>query len=237
MEPSAPIRSAVQAQVALLAHRRRRRTRRRLVALASFLLVGLALGNVWATGFTVTGGAPGTTAEATPILLDPGNKQDTSGLNAHIRSNGDLTWHWQGQWGHIDSLAMYTVDLDDFTTGEKFFVGVFLTNIPTGFADLQLQLRIKDDGNGGACTPTDMEGVSNTNDYRVFTFEATDAQVTFAGMNGATGGLPGGRTYCVGIANYDGSGQDPAGTFIRKATKGPDFRGQYPTFVSTLNQM
>lgn len=236
MEPPASTRSPTEAYAVHLAWRRRRRARRRLVALASFLLVGLALGNVWATGFATTGGA-GTAAEATPIYFDPGNKQDTSGLNAHIRSNGDLTWHWQGQWGNVDSLAMYTVDLDDFAVGEKFFVGVFLTNIPTGFADLQLQLRIKDAGNDVACTPTDMDGVSNTNDYRVFTFETTDAQVTFAGMNGATGGLPGGRTYCVGIANYDGSGQDSAGTFIRRSSSGPSFSGQYPTFIASLNQM
>ena len=237
MEPSAPTRSSTATYAAQFAFRRRRRTRRRLLALGSFLLLGLALGNVWATGFAVVGGATGTADPAAPYYFDPGNKQDRSGLNGLLTSGGDLTWNWQGQWGSVSSKAMYTADLNTLSAGGKYYVGVYLTNVPTGFSDLQLQLRIADVGPGGACSGTVMDAVTETKDFRIFTFDAVDAQVTFSGMAGAVTGLPGASTYCVGIANYSGSGQDPAGTYIRKSSSGPSFSGIHPTFVAALNQM
>lgn len=237
MEPLAPTGTHhAEGIAARFVERRRRLRRRRLVALAAFLLLGLALGNVWAGGFATTGGADGTPGEASIVYRDPGNQQDTSGLNGLIDSSGPLTWNWQGQWGHVSGQAMYTVDLDDEPAGDGFFVGVFLTNVPSGFSDLQLQLRIADAGKGGTCNAAVMDAVADPEDFRIFTFEAADAQVTFSGMNGAEAGLPGGKTYCVGVSNYPGSGQDAEGTFIRKASKGANFTGIRPTFVATLNR-
>lgn len=237
MEPPAPIWLSSEEHAARLANRRRQRSRRRLFGLGAFLLLGLALGNIYATGFATSGGATGATGEASPNYLDPGNKQDTSGLNGLITSSGDLSWSWQGQWGSVASQAMYTVDLDTEPAEDDFFVGVYLTNVPTGFSDLQLQMRIAEVGEGGTCSGTVMDEVANENDFRVFVFDAADAQVTFSGMNGVETGLPGKTTYCVGISNYEGSGKDESGTFIRKASKGGKFNGIYPTFVSTLNRM
>lgn len=238
MEPPAPTRSSTATYAAqFFAFRRRQRTRRRLLALGSFLLLGLALGNVWATGFAVVGGTTGTAYDAAPYYFDPGNKQDRSGLNGLLTSGGDLTFNWEGSWGYVDSLAMYTADLDTLSPSDNYFIGVYLTNTPSGFSDLQLQLRIKDDGNDGTCTATDIKDVADTDDYRVFTFDAADSQVTFSGMNGASTGLPGGTTYCVGVDNYTGSGQDPAGTFIRRSRTGPTFTGIEPTFVAAVNDM
>lgn len=238
MEPLAPTTGVfIEDCAAGLAERRRRRSRRRLAALAAFLLLGLALGNVYAAGFATIGGATGTADKASLIHLDPGNKQDTSGLNGLITPSGDLSWSWQGQWGSVASQAMYTVDLDTEAAEDDFFVGVFLTNVPTGFSDLQLQMRIADVGAEGACGGAVMDAVVNENDHRIFTFDAVDAQVTFSGMNGAETGLPGASTYCVGVSDYEGSGQDEEGTFIRKASKGGTFSGVYPTFVATLNRM
>lgn len=238
MEPPVPIDSpaGVHAYAEWLRLRRRQRSRRRAAVLAAFLSLGLALGTIWASGFATTSGTIGTANKPTPLFADPGNKQDTSGLNGLITSGGNLSWSWQGQWGSVASKAMYTVDLDSLSSG-KYYVGVYLTNVPTGFADLQLQLRIADVGKEGTCNAAAIEAVSTKSDYRIFTFEAVDAQVTFSGMSGSVTGLPAEKTYCIGIANYPGSGQDPEGTFIRKASKGGTFTGTYPTFVATLNQM
>jgi hypothetical protein len=227
----------IHAYAALLRRRRQDRQRRRAFALGAFLLLGLALGTIWASGFATTGGATGTASKAETLFADPGNKQDTSGLNGLITSGGNLVFNWTGQIGTVSSLSMDTADLDTLSAANNYFVGVYLTNVPSGFSALQLQIRIADVGAGGTCTGATMEAASNKNDYRIFTFETADAQVTFSGMNGATTGLPGGKTYCIGVANYSGSGQDTEGTFIRKSTKGPNFTGVYPTFIAALNQM
>ena len=238
MEPPAPTGSPIEEYAARLADRRRRRTRGRLVAFGSFLLLGLALGNIYAAGFATTGGTTGVgSTNAAPYYFDPGNKQDRSGLNGLLTSSGNLTWTWTGQWGKVASQAMYTANLDTLPAGDDFYVGVYLTNVPVGFSDLQLRMQIADVGAGGTCSRTVMDAVANPNDYRVFTFDATDSQVTFSGMNGAITGLPGARTYCVGVSDYSGSGQDPAGTYIRKSSSGPSFSGIHPTFVAALNQM
>lgn len=234
MEPQTPIGNPVAAYAARLAQRRRRRQRRRLCALAAFLALGLSLGTIWASGFATTGGTTGIASTSPFIYANPGNKQDTSGLNGLITSGGELSWSFQGQWGKVASLVMYTADLD--TLSGNYYVGVYLTNTPTGFSDLQLQLRIANVGSGGSCTTAALEATPSSN-YRIFTFDAVDAQVTFSGMGGLTTGLAGGNTYCVGIIDYSGSGQDSAGTFIRKSNSGPTFTGVYPTFIAALNEM
>lgn len=227
---------SVAAMRAARRRKRRQRLRWRIGLLLALLALGSSLGTIWASGFATTTGATGTATKASAIFANPGNRQDTSGLNGLIALGGSLAWSWEGQFGKVASLSMYKVDLDTLSEG-RYWTGVYLTNIPTGFSSLQLQMRIANVGKGGTCSATVIEKVANESNYRVFTFEASDAQVVFAGMGGAESGLLPGTTYCIGIANYTGSGQDTKGTFIRKSTKGSTFTGTYPTFIAALNRM
>jgi hypothetical protein len=202
-----------------------------------FFMLALAIGMAWATASAATGGISGIPQAAALNPSQPADGQDTAVLANKVASSGDLTWNWSGQWGSVGSQAMYTVDLDALPAGESHHLGVYLTNVPAGFADLQLQFRMADVGAAGSCNASAIEGVSNAADHRVMAFDAADAQVTFSGMSGAASGLPGGSTYCVGVANYSGAGMDPAGTFIRKSSAGPAFNGSYPRFVVALSRM
>lgn len=197
-------------------------------------MLGLALGTVYATGFATSGGTTGSTSNAPLIFSNPGNSQDTDGLNALITSSGNLDWSFNGLWGSVASQVMYTVNVTGETASNNYYIGVYLTNSPVGFSDLQLQLRIAVDGPDDTCTTSDLTSTATSN-YRVFVLDANDAQVTFSGMGGATTGLPGSERYCIGIVNYIGAGQDPSGTFIRRATASTT--PTYPTFVATLNRM
>lgn len=205
-------------------------------AMPFFMLV-LTIGMVWATASATTGGISGIPQATALNSSRPGASQDTALLANNVSSSGDLAWSWSGQWGSVGSQAMYTVDLDGLPASDRYYLGVYLTNLPSGFADLQLQLRIAAVGAAGSCNAGVTEAASNPSDHRVMAFDAADAQVTFSGMNGAAGGLPGGHTYCVGVADYAGSGMDPAGTFIRKSNAGPAFKGSYPQFVAALSGM
>ena len=217
---------------------RRRRFRRRLAGFATVLLLGLSLGTIYATGFATTGGETGTTGNASPINDAPGDKLDTSGLNGLITNpTPDLTWNWSGRNGSVNSAVMYEANLTGEPGGNNYFVGVYLTNSPVGFSDLQLQVRIAAEGGDNACTISDLTDTATSN-YRVFVMDTNDAQVTFSGMGGATTGLPGSERYCIGVVDYTGAGKDPAGTFIRRISSSTDFPpGIYPTFVAALNRM
>ncbi|HEX6115595.1 MAG TPA: hypothetical protein VFY99_00750 [Solirubrobacterales bacterium] len=219
-----------------MAARRRQKSRRRAALWGAFLLVGLALGTIYATGFATTGGSTGATATAGANTNDPGANQDTSVLAGLMTTpDSNITFNWAGRWGSLSNAALYEADLDG-QTGD-YFLGVYLSNTPSGFSDLQIQFRIADVGVGGTCDGAAINGVADTDDYRVMRFDNNDAQVTFSGMNGVTTGLPGGSTYCVGVANYANNGKDTGGTFIRKVTTGGAFGGTYPQFVGTLNAM
>jgi hypothetical protein len=221
-----------------MAEQRRRKSRRRAALWGAFLLVGLALGTIYATGFATTGGTDGTTAAADANTNDPGANQDSSALAGFLtQPDNNLSWNWSGRWGSISSAAMYKADLDTESASNNYYLGVYLSNTPSDFSDLQLQLRIADVGAGGACDAAAIAAAADTDDYRIMRFDTDDAQVTFSGMNGTTAGLDGGSTYCVGIANYSGSGKDSGGTFIRKVNTGGTFSGTYPQFVGSLNQM
>lgn len=234
MEPQAPImiRGAdAQAYAEQLRRDRQRRLRWRLAFLAGFLILGLSLGTIWATGFASTGGTTGTTGPSPPLTSTPGDAQDTSGLNALLTSSGNLTYNFNGRNGSVVGQVMYTVDLTGEPGGNNYFTGVFLTNSPIGFSDLQLEVRIAVDGANNTCEVADLTGTATSN-YRVFVMDTNDAQVTFSGMGGATTGLPGAERYCIGVVS---GGGDPNGTMIRKVTSNTN--PTYPTFVASLNQM
>lgn len=222
-----------------LEDQRRKRTRRRLTAWGALLALGLILGVIYATGFATTGGTEGSTGPAAANTNDPAANQDSSALAGQITAPNDLTFNWSGRWGTIDTAVMYEVDLTPFGAGEKFFSEVLLTNTPSGFSDLQLQVRIAEAA-GASCANSDLTGTAMPANGRVMIFDTDDAQVTFSGMGGATTGLPGGAIYCIGVVDYGpnpASGKDTGGTFIRKSQAGGAFGGDYPEFVGTLNRM
>lgn len=223
-------------QIAALSEERRRRRRRlRLAIWAGFLVVGLLFGVVWATGFATTEATTGSESKAAAVLSEAGEKQDAAALAGKISHKEDLTWSWSGRWGSIATATMYEIDLSSFASSEKFFSEVVLTNEPTLFSDLQLQLRIAKPEKT-SCEAKDLEKTESSND-RAMVFDAADAQVTFSGMKGETTGLPGESKYCIGIFNYSGSGKDTGGTFIRKSEAGSEFKGTYPAFVATVDRM
>lgn len=209
------------------------------------MLLGLALGAVYATGFASTGGTDGAELEAAPNSNTPAENQDASELaNKITEVEEDLTYNWGGRWGTIEDAVMYEIDLSSFGAGEKFFSEVLLVNTPAGFSDLQLQLRIakidKEAECGTAALESGLAGGGNvTSNKRVMIFDTDDAQVTFSGMEGSEeAGLLGQARYCVGIVNYSGSGKDESGTFVRKSKPGNDVTGiVHPEFVGTLNRM
>lgn len=233
------------ARALALEERRRQRGRRRLAAWGAFLLLGLLLGAVYATGFATTGGS-GSAAEATPLTGKPGDNEDSAELQSLITSTGSLSWSWVGRWGSVATKAMYELDLSGKLASENFYAEVVLSNTPTKFSDLQLQLRIAEPAAGKTCTEaesiTKLEE-AGAEDRRVMIFDTADAQVTFSGMGGATTGLPGGAEYCIGIVNYPAeggslaAGKDESGTFIRKSEAGATFSGVLPAFIGTLNRM
>jgi len=225
---------------ALVEQRRRRRTRRRLGLWGAFLLVGLLLGTIYATGFATTGGTNSVPEPADPLTNTRADNEDRSGLDGLVtQPTANLTYNWFGRWGDIDSAVLYELDLSDETG--NFFAEVLLTDPqPAGFSDLQMQFRIADDDGGDGCDTTDLNDTnSDPLDYRVMVFEQDDAQVTFSGLLGGTGGLPVGDRYCIGVFDYTGppdSGKDTGGTFLRRSSASA-VPNPYPTFIGTLNRM
>jgi hypothetical protein len=223
-----------------LERRRQRRTRHRLASWGAFLLVGLLLGTVYATGFAEVGGETGAESEAAAFNNDPAGGEEASDLAGLISVPGgeDLAYDWFGHWGRVESKVMFELDLTSLAAGDAFYSEVVLANEPSGFSALQLQLRVAKAA-GTSCSVSDLSGTAASN-YRVMSFDTADAQVTFAGLAGATGGLPGGARYCIGVVDYAGpprSGRDTGGTFIRKAERGRKFSGAYPRFVASLNRI
>lgn len=202
-------------------------------AWAAFVALGAMLGSAYATGFATTGGAEGAAGSGLGGLTGPGAGEDAALLADKIDSGSDLRWNWIGTEGSVESTVMYTVDLDTLPASGRYFTSVMLVNEPSGFSDLQLQFRLAEVGAGGTCTTGALSAAGGA-DSRVMAFESADAQVTFSGLSGGNGGLPGGTTYCVGIVDYAGAGSDPGGTFIRRDSSGASFTGTLPRFVSTL---
>lgn len=243
----APIKTGAEAYAYAerLKAARRRRTRRRLAALGALLVLGLALGTIYATGFATSGGTNATPTSATPLTMSSGDEQDTSGLNGLLSNScpgcsANLTYNWSGRNGSLSAAVMYDVNLTGEDPLNKYYVSVYLTNTPVGFSDLQIQMRIAKDG-GDGCTTTDLSTGATvgtgTGNFRNMIFDTNDAQVTWqgwvaSGPTAGTGGLDGGQRYCVGVI---AGGGNPNGTFIRRATANTTTTP--PAFVSTVNQM
>jgi hypothetical protein len=195
--------------------------------------LGAILGSAYATGFAASRDANGAAGGELGGVLDPGADETGALLADKISSGSDIRWRWIGSEGSVESAVVYTVDLDSLSPSGRYFTSAMLVNEPSGFSDLQLQFRIAEVGEGGACSTDALRAAAGA-DSRVMTFDSADAQVTFSGTHGENGGLPGGTTYCVGIVDYAGAGSDPEGTFIRRDNSSASFTGTLPRFVSTL---
>jgi hypothetical protein len=209
-----------------LAERRRKKARRRVAAWSAFLLVGMALGTIYATGFATNNGSTdaGGSGPAAAAGMDPGDNQDTSVLANSVSSPNSLQYTWSGRWGSFASNQhLFTVDLDEPNIqAGTYYVELLLSNTPDGFSDLQIRFALAGDG-GDGCQASDLN-TAPTN--RVMIFDTEDSQVTWPNLS--TG------VYCVGV--QQASGKDTSGTFIRKVNTGQTFNGTYPQFVATVNR-
>jgi hypothetical protein len=214
---------AVEKMASTISTPNKRRNRRRLTAWLSFAAIGLATGAVWATGFASVGGTTGTTG-ASPILAPSAPGSHTPDLQGAVTAGDPLTVNWAGRWGSTAATNFFTVDLSAKPGGQTFNVAFLLTNdiSSAGWTSLQLQLEAVDIASG-SCDPTAFDG---TNRPRVMAFDAQDAGAYW-------NGLVGGKIYCIGVD--DAAGDDPAATFLRRAsdTTGPS---TYPTFVATVDR-
>jgi hypothetical protein len=201
-----------------------RRSRRRLAAWLTFAAVGIVMGAVWATGFASIGGATGTTSGSPAVTS--GNASDHTDALAGVMSAGSpLTVNWTGRWGSSTATEFFKATLDSKPAAQTFNVAMLLTNnISTfGWESLQLKVELKDVGAGGSCTAaTDFDGTQNP---KVMVFDTRDAGAYW-------NALPGGTTYCIGIATTNG--QDTSGTFLRSASDSPPTG--YPTFTATVDR-
>jgi hypothetical protein len=200
--------------------------RRRLAIWLTFAAIGVSMGTVWATGFASIGGANGTNGASPPLTSsDPG--AHTSDLAGSVTAGDPFTANWNGRWGSTAATRFFTVNLDAKPAGNSYNLAFLLTNdISTaGWTTLQLELENADVGAAGTCDATVFDG---TNDPKVMVFDSEDAGVYW-------NNLPGGTTYCVGIAAAPDPANDITGTFIRRDsdTVGPSV---YPTFVATVDR-
>jgi hypothetical protein len=204
----------------------KRRTTRRLAAWLTFAVVGVAMGAVWASGFASIGGANGTNAASPPLTAsDPG--AHTSDLAGTATPGDPFTVNWVGRWGDTAATRFFTVDLDAKSASNDYNLAFLLTNdiSNSGWTTLQLELENADVGTGGTCDATVFDG---TNDPKLMVFDSRDAGVYW-------NNLPGGTTYCVGIAAAANPASDSTGTFLRRDsdTTGPS---AYPAFTMTVDR-
>ena len=203
----------------------RSRSRRRLAAWLAFGAVGLATGAVWATGFGTVGGQTGTT-HASPIIVPSTPDAHPANLAAVVTAGSKLNYDWDGRWGSVAAANLFTVDLSGEPAANTYNVAFLLTNGAAlsshGWTSLQLEVEQTTPA-GGSCAGSDFDGTKNP---QVMAFDTEDAGVYW-------NGLPGGATYCVGLATADG--HDTAGTFLRRDsdTIAPT---AYPQFVLTVDQ-
>ena len=204
----------------------KRRNSGRLAVWLTFAVVGVAMGAVWATGFASIGGANGTNAASPPLTSsDPG--AHTSDLAGTATAGDPLTVNWEGRWGDTAATRFFTVDLDTKSAVNNYNLAFLLTNdiSSAGWTTLQLEVENADVGANGTCDATVFDG---TNDPKLVVFDSQDAGAYW-------NNLPGGTTYCVGIAAAANPASDITGTFLRRDsdTTGPSV---FPTFAMTVDR-
>jgi hypothetical protein len=203
-----------------------RRGRRRLAIWLAFAALGVSMGAVWATGFASIGGANGTDNPSPPLSSSDPNAH-TSDLAGTVAAGDDLTVDWVGRWGGSAATRFFTVDLDGKSASNNYNLAMLLTNDISnqGWTTLQLEVENADVGSGGTCDATVFDG---SNDPKLMVLDTRDAGVYW-------NNLPGGTTYCVGIAAAPNPASDTGGTFLRRDSDstGPSV---YPAFVATVDR-
>lgn len=203
-----------------------RRGRRRLIAWLTFAALGIVMGAVWATGFASIGGATSGSSGGSPAVTSGGASDHVNALGSTVTANATpWTVTWNGRWGSTPASWFFKVDLDSLPAGQTFNVAMLLTNDISSFGweSLQLKVEQKDVGAGNSCNPaTDFDGTQNA---KVMVFDTRDAGVYW-------NALPGGSTYCIGLAA--GNGEDTSGTFLRAAQDTPPTG--YPAFTATVDR-
>ena len=184
------------------------------------------MGAVWATGFASIGGANGTNAPSPPLSSsDPA--AHTSDLAGTATAGSDLTVNWVGRWGGTAATRFFTVNLDSKSASNNYNLAMLLTNDISnqGWTTLQLKVENADVGAAGTCNATVFDG---TKDPKVMVLDTRDAGVYW-------NNLPGGTTYCIGIAAAANPASDTSGTFLRRDsdTTGPSL---YPAFTATVDR-
>src|SRR4051794_37572412 len=204
----------------------RRRRRRRVAIWLTFAALGISMGAVWATGFASVGGANGTN-NPSPALSSSDPGAHTSDLAGPATARSDPTVDWGGPPGGTAATRFFTVDLDSKSASNNYNIAMLLTNDISnqGWTTLQLNVENADVGAGGTCNATVFDG---TNDPKLMVLDTRDAGVYW-------NNLPGGTTYCVGIATAANPADDTAGTFLRRDsdTTGPSV---LPSFIATVDR-
>ncbi|MFQ5948173.1 MAG: hypothetical protein ACE5KX_04880 [Acidimicrobiia bacterium] len=208
-----------------VAKKERRRGRRRLLTWLSFGLVGLIMGVVWAVG-VASSTAVVDTAGADPALQVFGTASAAPGASVYaglLTAVTPLTIDFTGWWGRIDvDTTMFDVDLS--AQSGTFFVDVYLSNNPTGWAALQLEFRRVTKACGDVTlVSADWDAAATS----VMVVEDEDAYATFSGL-----AAPG--VYCIGIRDIAPKANDSAGTFIRRPAGGA--APTAPVFAAVLNR-
>jgi hypothetical protein len=203
----------------------RPRSRRRLAAWLAFGVTGLAIGAVWATGFTSFSATQGTTA-GSPAMAKGTPADDANALTATASKINDLSFDFTGRWGSIAANTVAVkVDLSAFAAGKHYNVALLLANTSdlTDWASMQLKFEnVYKAAATASCDPADFTGSAHA---KVLNFDNEDAGVYW-------NALPGNAVYCLGVSAA--TGDDVAGTFLRSATDTPPTH--FPSFITTVDR-
>jgi hypothetical protein len=185
-----------------------RRRKRSTIMWLAFLVIGLAMGSVWATGFSVSGSANGADNAAVDV---PGTDNvadaSTSPYAGLITNPEDLTVDWNGLWGVVGGdVAMYEVDLSGEAALDNFYVEIYVDSTATDWSVQQYQFhRFDDPATCGAAT--DLTALA-PDESQTMAVTDEDAFVSFDA-------LPGGAVYCFGIEAI-AQADNETGTFLRR---------------------
>jgi len=203
-----------------------RRRKRSTLLWFAFLAIGLAMGAVWATGFSVSQSANGADNEAIDV---PGTNNvadaSPSPYAALITNPEDLTVDWNGLWGFVaQDIAMYQVDLSGQAALDNFYVEIYVDSTDDDWSVQQYAFH-RFDNPLDCAAGTDLTSLV-PDESLTMAITDEDAFVSFDS-------LPGGATYCFGIEAI-AQADDETGTFLRR----PD-AGVFPTatqFTGVVNE-
>jgi hypothetical protein len=219
------------------AQRARKRRRRRLAVWGALVVVGLALGAVYADSIPSIGGSDGSVSSTgTDGLATSNPGASTSPFSGLVTAGGGLSYDWSGKNGTFSTdQTMFMVDHTAAgAVGKTFQLDIVLTNTTltgnwTNWDGGGPQLKIAEKTiTSGTCSSPQVDFDSGTVTTTTVKFDTTDAGVVFGSLSDDT------KKYCFGVGNYSGNGKDPAGTFLRRLDS--SFTPTYPTFAGVISE-